>query len=374
MSSASQKQRRTTALAALSWLLALSVVPAHAAAEPTGADVIPVTAAVAGQVIDGALRHLQAAYVYPEVAARMAAAVRARQRSGAYDGLRTAQALCQQLTADLRAVSRDRHLRILYSDRPLAEDRGAAPERPAERAEHLARSRHMNFGFERVERLPGNIGYLDLRFFDAPDLAGATAAAAMSLLGNSDAIIIDLRRNIGGEPDMVALLTSYLFDGEPVHLNDIYWRPDDSTRQYWTLPYVPGPRLAGRDVYVLTSRDTFSGGEEFANNLKVLRRATLVGETTGGGAHPVEMRRITDHFGVVVPAGRALNPVTKSNWEGVGVKPDVEVPAAQALLHAQVLALKKAVDRAAEDAPREKLRQALAAAQRDLDALRGGKG
>lgn len=370
MSSSRPKPRRAAPLALIPRVLALAL----ALAAPASAAPAPVSAAVRGQVIEGALRHLQAAYVYPEVAGRMATAVREKQRSGAYDDLHTAEALCQHLTADLRAVSKDRHLRILYSERPLPDDRGNGPESPAERAAHLSRSRHLNFGFERVERLPGNIGYLDLRFFDAPELGGATAAAAMSLLGNSDALIIDLRRNIGGEPAMVALVTSYLFDGEPVHLNDIYWRPDDSTRQSWTLPYVPGPRLAGKDVYVLTSHDTFSGGEEFANNLKVLRRATLLGEVTGGGAHPSELRRITDHFGVVVPAGRAINPVTKTDWEGVGVKPDIEVPAAQALAHARVLALKKAVDRAPDEHLRGTLRQALDAAQRELDALRGPKG
>lgn len=365
MSSPRSKPRRTVPLT----LLLLLALAAPASAAPAS-----VTAVVRGQVIEGALRHLQAAYVFPEVAERMATAVREKQRSGAYDGLLTAEALCQQLTADLRAVSKDRHLRILYSERPLPKDRGNSPESPAERAEHLAHNRQLNFGFERVERLPGNIGYLDLRFFAAPELGGATAAAAMSLLGNSDALIIDLRRNIGGEPAMIALVTSYLFDGEPVHLNDIYWRPDDSTQQFWTLPYVPGPRLAGKDVYVLTSHDTFSGGEEFANNLKVLRRATLLGEVTGGGAHPSELRRITDHFGVVVPAGRAINPVTKTNWEGVGVKPDIEVPAAQALAHARVLALKKAIDRAPDEPLRGTLRQALDAAQRELDAQRGPKG
>jgi len=366
MSSPRSKLGCSALLAMIPFVIALHV---HASAPPT-----EVTPAVREQVVDGALRHLQADYVYPEVAGRMVTAVREKQRSGAYAGLRTAEALCQQLTADLRAVSKDRHLRVIYSERPLPNDRGNGPESPAERAEHLSRSRYMNFGFERVERLPGNIGYLDLRVFEDPDLGGATAAAAMSLLGNSDALIIDLRRNIGGEPSMIALLTSYLFGGEPVHLNDIYWRPDDSTQQFWTLPYVPGPRLVGKDVYVLTSHDTFSGGEEFANNLKVLRRATLIGEVTGGGAHPSALRRISDHYGVVVPAGRAITAITKTNWEGVGVKPDIEMPAAQALAHARVLALQKAIARATDAHRQGMLQKALDEAQRELDILRGPKG
>ena len=340
------------------------------AADPVRAAPGPVADAERRQVIEGALRHLQTDYVYPEVAARMTTAVRERLSRGAYDGLPTAEALCQQLTADLRAVSKDRHLRVFYSEQPLPPERGKGRETPAEHAERLTRSRHLNFGFERVERLPGNIGYLDLRSFEAPDLGGATAAAAMSLLGNSDALIVDLRRNIGGAPEMVALITSYLFDGEPVHLNDIYWRPGGSTQQFWTLPYVPGTRLAGKDVYVLISHDTFSAGEEFANNLKVLRRATLIGEVTGGGAHPSERRRISDHFGIVVPAGRAINPSTGTNWEGVGVRPDIEVPAAQALAYARVVALERVVERSPDEPRRETRRQALDAAKRELDSLR----
>ena len=366
MSSLRAKPGLASLLAMIPLVFALHTHASAAQAEVTPAE--------REQVVDGALRHLQESYVYPEVAGRMATAVREKQRSGAYAGIRTADELCQKLTEDLRAVSKDRHLRVLYSDRLLPKDRDNGQESPTERAEHLARSRYQNFGFERVERLPGNIGYLDLRFFDDPDLGGETAAAAMSLLGNSDALIIDLRRNIGGEPSMIAFLTSYLFAGEPVHLNDIYWRPDDSTHQFWTLPYVPGPRLHGKDVYVLTSHDTFSGGEEFANNLKVLRRATLIGEVTGGGAHPSELRRISEHFGVVVPAERAINPITKTNWEGVGVKPDIEIPAAQALAHARVLALQKAVARATDARLRGMLQKALDETQRELNVLRGQKG
>jgi hypothetical protein len=180
-----------------------------------------------------------------------------------------------------------------------------------------------------------------------PQIAGETAVAAMTFLGNCDAIIFDLRKNGGGEPAMIQLLSTYLF-AEPTHLNDLYWRKGDKRDQFWTLPYAPGPRLVNVPVYVLTSAHTFSGAEEFANNLKVLKRATIVGETTGGGANPGEGFPFDPFFWCFIPTGRAVNPTTGSNWEGTGVEPDIKVPEAEALAVAQMEVLKafkaKAVD------------------------------
>ncbi len=202
-----------------------------------------------------------------------------------------------------------------------------------------------------VERLDGNIGYVELRAFfpaEAPG-AGDAAAAAMRLLAHTGALIIDLRRNHGGDPSMVALLSSYLFS-ESVHLNSLYWRANDFTQQFWTFPYVPGPRFVDKPVYVLTSGETFSGAEEFTYNLKNLKRATIVGETTGGGAHPGDDFPITPHFGVWVPTGRAVNPITGTNWEGTGVAPDIRVPADEALDVAYAAALRHVVEHADESA------------------------
>ena len=161
------------------------------------------------------------------------------------------------------------------------------------------------------------------------------AVGAMAFLANCDALIIDLRDNGGGNPEMIQLLSSYFFSGEPRHLNSFYYRLDEKTEQYWTLPYVPGSKLADTDLYVLTSSYTFSGAEEFTYNLKNMKRATIVGETTGGGAHPVRMEILNDHFAIGVPYARAVNPISKTNWEGTGIEPDVKVPAAQALDKAQ---------------------------------------
>jgi C-terminal processing protease CtpA/Prc len=163
----------------------------------------------------------------------------------------------------------------------------------------------------------------------------------MNFINGTDALIIDMRKNGGGNPAMVALVCSYLFGPEPVHLNDLYWREGNRTDEFWTKKEVAGKRYLNKDVYVLTSKRTFSGAEEFTYNLKNLKRATIIGETTGGGAHPGGGFRINEHFGVFVPTGRAISPITKTNWEGTGVTPDISVPADQALLVARLMALKK---------------------------------
>jgi retinol-binding protein 3 len=184
-------------------------------------------------------------------------------------------------------------------------------------------------------------------------------------------LIVDLRQNTGGNPDMVQFLTSYLFGGEPVHLNSLYWRPRDSTDQFWTMPYVPGRRFGpDKKVYVLTSDRTFSAAEEFTYNLQTRQRATVVGDTTGGGAHPGGPRRVSEHFGVWVPSGRAINPVTSTNWEGTGVRPDVPVPTDQALQVAYVAALRDILASLADEQRRPGLERLIADQQKKLDDMR----
>jgi C-terminal processing protease CtpA/Prc len=189
----------------------------------------------------------------------------------------------------------------------------------------------VNCGFVKAEQLANNVGYLQFNMFADPDVCGPTASAAMNFLANVDALVIDLRDNGGGDPAMVAYITSYLFS-KRTHLNDLWTRRTGATKEYWTNTDVSGKRLGDdKPVFVLTSNRTFSGGEEFTNNLKALRRATIVGETTGGGAHPVAGQRINEHFIIGVPFARAINPITKTNWEGTGVEPDVKVQASDAL-------------------------------------------
>ena len=201
--------------------------------------------------------------------------------------------------------------------------------------------------------LPGGIGYLKFNFFSGDPAAQKTASAAMNFLANCNAIIFDLRENGGGSPDMIAYLSSYLFD-EPVHLNSFYNRPTDTTTDTWTQKDVPGQKLGPETpVFVLTSNYTFSGAEEFSYNLKNLKRGTIVGETTGGGAHPVRPVTLGQQMHITMPFARAINPITKTNWEGVGVKPHVETSADDALDKAIDLARNQSKS-VASNAPMEK--------------------
>jgi hypothetical protein len=290
-------------------------------------------------VLDACAAALKRGYIFEDTAARMADALQAREAAGAYDNVTSSAAFARQVTEDLQAISHDKHLRLFYRAHPVGGSGAAAAPSPEERSEHERMVREANYGFERVERLEGNVGYLDLRMLAATTpRAQEVASAAMTFLAQTDALIIDLRRNGGGSPHMIAYVSSYLFD-DRTHLNDLYWRAAGRTDEFWTDPAVMGRKFgASKPVFVLTSHSTFSGAEEFAYNLKSLKRATIVGETTGGGAHPGGEERVGEHFALWLPRGRAINPVTRTNWEGTGVAPDVAVPADAALDKAKELA------------------------------------
>ena len=322
-------------------LLTLSVAVVGFA-QPEQPD-LTIDAATRTQVIDGILKRLNDSYVFPEVAKKMEQSIRERVEKKEYDQITSCEEFAKTLTDDLQAVSKDKHLRVRYSHQAIPE-RGPRREPTAEEREQRQRDlTWMNHGFSKVERLRGNIGYLEFFNFADEELGADTVAAAMNFVNGTDALIIDMRSNGGGNPAMVALVCSYLFGPEPVHLNDLYWREGNRTEEFWTRKEVAGKRYLNKDVYVLTSKRTFSGAEEFTYNLKNLKRATIIGETTGGGAHPGGGFRISEHFGMFVPTGRAISPITKTNWEGTGVTPDVTVPADQALLVARLMALKKSL-------------------------------
>jgi hypothetical protein len=341
--------------------MVFAVLPVPLAAQRADQPDRTIDAAERRAVIDGILGRLKDSYVFPDTALAMERAMRARQRRGEYDRIMSAQVFAESLTAHLQAVSRDRHLRVRYSFEPLPVRSDHDGPDSAMRAQARASGQRLNYGFERVERLVGNVGYLELRSFgfDVDDMKDVVAAA-FTFLGNTDALIVDLRRNGGGSPFMVAQVSSYLFGPDSVHLNSLYWRPANRTDDFYTHRDIAGTRYGpDKPVYILTSRNTFSGAEEFAYNLQALRRATIVGDTTGGGAHPGGMERITDHFGVWVPTGRAINPITKTNWERVGVRPDIPVVADSALRSAHLAALRVLRDHASDDERRRMLDRAI---------------
>lgn len=330
---------------------------------------MPVDAATRTAVIDQLITRLNEAYVFPDVAKKMETDLRARITAKEYDSVTSSAAFAQKLTADLQSISKDKHLRVRYSNRPIPVRTNSGGPTREQQAEFERNVKFDNFGFERVERLRGNLGYIELLGFFAPVIGAETVRSVFGFVANTDALIIDLRRNGGGDPEMVAKISSYLF-ADRVLLNTMYWRDSGRTDEFWTDPKVAGPKFE-RPVYVLTSARSFSGAEEFAYNLKNLKRATIVGETTGGGAHPGGPQRLSDHFSVFVPIGRAINPISKTNWEGVGVEPDIKVPKEQALHTAQLLALNAMLKDAKDDDRKAFLNRTISAIQGELDQLKG---
>jgi hypothetical protein len=311
------------------------------------AAALRIDAVARARAVAGAAALLDTFYVFPDVAKRMGDSLRARLARKEYDSYANGVMFAMRLNDDLAEIAHDKHLRVDYSARVLPPDesrpvgappRARSPEDQAREREFLDR---INCGFVKAEQLPGNVGYLKFDTFANTDLCATTASAAMTFLAGTRALIIDMRENGGGSPGMVAFVSSYLFDRR-THLNDLWTRRTDKTEEFWTSDSVPGRRFGGaKPIYVLTSARTFSGAEEFTYNLKNLKRATIVGETTGGGAHPVAGHRIDEHFIIGVPFARAINPITHTNWEGVGVKPDIIVPANDALATAQRLLREK---------------------------------
>lgn len=327
-----------------------------------------ISAAERREAIDALAAQLAHTYVFPDVAERMIATLRAREAAGAYAGIGDGDSLARQLTDDLRKVSKDGHLEVEYSKQELRDGAVEAPSAAEIEAFRQASARR-NFEWHKVERLDGGVGLLQVDGFHQADWIATPALGAMSFLANSDAIILDLRWNSGGAPDGVILTESYFFD-QPVHITDQYDRAAGTTHQYWTMPVVPGPSLAKKDLYVLVSHRSFSAAEDFAYNMQALGRAKIVGETTGGGAHGTRPFRLSAHFQANIPFSRSINPVTGGDWEGVGVKPDIEVPADEALLVAHVAALRGILARQKDAARAAEIGKLIEQKNEELKALR----
>jgi hypothetical protein len=293
------------------------------------------------EVIDSVAQALNEIYVFPDVAKKMEKHLRKQYKKKAYKDITSLAEFTQKLTEDLQEISHDRHLWVRFApDELLAQFTGDTLTDEAKQRE-LEEKRRDNFCFKEIKLLEGNVGYVDFRCFSEATEAGPTAIAVMNFLAYTDAIIFDLRNNGGGSPSMIQLITSYFFP-EPVLLNAFYIRKTDSTHQFWTQACVQGPRMTDVDLYVLTSSYTFSGAEEFTYNLKNMERATIIGDTTGGGAHPIDIKPFPHlNVGMSLPFGRAVNPVTGTNWEGTGIAPHIAVPQEQALDVAHLEALKK---------------------------------
>ena len=270
-------------------------------------------------------------YVFPDLATKLSETLVRNCELKRYQELGNLEDLVNALNEDMSHLTNDKHLSIRIETQMIMEMNSVA-QGDDSAFQDMVRSN--NYCFKESKMLENDIGYLNLDgFIDTEEFPEAVTIAeqTMDLFKAAKAIVFDLRENTGGHPNMIQLLTSYLFEGEPIHLNSFYWRETNSETETWTLSDIKGTRLPNTKVFVLTSKTTFSAAEEFTYNLKNLKRATIIGEVTGGGAHPGDFHIINDDLAMFVPSGRAINPITKTNWEGVGVQPDIEVAADEAL-------------------------------------------
>ena len=334
---------------------------AQPAPGPGGPPAVAVDAVQKREVIAALDRQLRAYYAFPDVASKVAAQLIAKEKAGGYAAATDSKSFAKALTEDLHALGRDKHFNVVYQ--PGA---GPGPGGGGGGGPGGMDPARLSFGVDRVQRLPGNIGYLELRAFMSGKQVNEAISNALNILRGTDAMIVDLRRNGGGEPATVAWLLSHFFAADDKrHLNDIYNRPNDTTESFYTDPAAPvhftGP------VYVLTSKQTFSGGEEAAYDFQTQKRGIVVGEVTGGGANPGDMVPLAAGFKALIPSGRAINPITKTNWEGVGVQPDIAMPAPEALKFAHLALLRADMART----PDAQVKQQLAKLIADVEAGKG---
>lgn len=335
---------------ALLLLVVLVAVPVGGQQPDTGPQIDETARA---SVVERLANLIESGYVAPEAGQIVVRNLRVAQASGEYKGFSTAKAFAERLTLDLRSATHDKHIAVFFDPEPATPPKfSAAPVQTRER---------FNFGFAKIERLSGNIGYLDLQSFANLDDGRETASTYLEALANFDAIIIDLRQNGGGNTPMAAYIASYFFGPKPVHFTDMYWRDQNKTVELWTSENLPGRRSVNQPLYLLVGPSTFSAAEDFCYAFQHLNRATLVGETTGGGAHMGRgLQRLSPLFTAFVPVGESINPVTKTNWENVGVQPDVKVPVQKALTAAHLAALRGLAERESDPAWQNDLRRAIA--------------
>lgn len=292
-------------------------------------------------------------YVFPEVAQKTSKHLNQKLKAGYFDSFTTLESFAKALTEEVQAINKDKHMQI--SPTPPRQARDNSLERMFEDNRHeLSYLRNNTGGFKEAKKLEGNVGYFDLRNFAPLRIAADYADSFMQLLSTSDAIIIDLRKNGGGDPATVQYLCSYFFN-KKVHLNSLYFREGDRTEEFWTLDEVNGEKMPDIPLFVLTSERTFSGAEEFSYNMQTQKRATLIGQTTGGGANPGRGMLINEKLFVFIPTGKAINPITKTNWEGVGVIPEVKTSPEETFAKAHELAKAAAEKYKEEIAQKQKI-------------------
>lgn len=344
----------------LSLLFTLSPASQDTLSANKAADFV-LTKEIKTETLTALIAEMNETYVLPDVAAKIEGSLKHWMSTGEFNSTTDPRLFAKLVNDVMRKDVTDAHLRFRFSEEVLPKRANRREASPDELKRYREETKYVNSGFTKVERLKGNVGYVSFQGFWSPEDMERPLAGAMKFLANVDAFIVDLRDNGGGDPMGVRLFCSYFFDSKPVHLNDIVYRDGTktSTTESWTLKKVDGPRFANVPLYVLTSKRTGSGAEECAYNFQQLKRGTIVGSSTWGGANPGGRVRLSDHFDCFIPVGMARNPYTKTNWEGAGVQPDVTVDPKDALKEAHKMSVQKLIDSTKDTERREQLLQVL---------------
>lgn len=310
------------------------------------------------EVIDKVIEIFNKYYPLEDVAIKMTNNIDKNLKDGIYNQFNTIEDFTKQLTHDLRLISNDYHIRIIpYEEIPSDLQKEIKLGTPID-----------NYGFKKVEILEGNIGYIELTSFINSQTAGETAIAAINFIANCEALIIDLRKNGGGDEDMAMFLSSYFFL-KSVHLTDFYYRFNDSTKQVWSQSFVPGKRLSVIPLYILLSKYSYSSAEVFAYQLQQLKRATIVGEKTRGGVHGVRYMSFPKlNINMKVPYSRDINPYTQTNYI-TGIIPDIPADSKIALKIASIEAAKKLLQTKNDSLKQYKLNWLVSYYQTDINPV-----
>lgn len=322
------------------------------------------------EAIDSVIKLMNERYIFPETAKQIELHLRKQQIKKAYDTITSAEAFADKLTTDIRSICNDKHVSIRYSAEAQTVQRtNFMSISDEERNGYIEWLRLENYGVRKIDILKGNIGYVDFKFLCGTEYAGDFYAAMMNYINHTDALIIDFRKCGGAMSDnVIPFLCSYFF-ADKTHLNDLYWRERSFTQQTWTQVVVPGKKYLNKPIYILTSGGTFSGAEEMAYDLKNLKRATIIGEVTGGGANPGGSVNLTKHFNMFLPVGRAINPITKTNWEGVGVQPDSLTTSRLAFHKAHLAAMNHGIATTTNGLWKEELKRLVAEVQQEVPVV-----
>lgn len=314
-------------------------------------------------------------YVFPDRIPAISAELSKRIQSQPIDS----QQFAESLTLGLIKASADLHFAVAFDPAGVAAERRAKADGDVTTQAQRDGERAANFGFRDARRLDGGLTYVRFDFFADPQYGQEAAVGAMRFAEGAKGLIIDLRYNNGGVLEMAQFLMSYLYPAGKEQKFFDYYTNDQGVRverSQWSLPAVPGQRSGDIPVVVLTGSTSFSAAEWMAFSLQRLGRATVIGERTSGGAHPVTSLPIDDRFMLQVPFGQIRDPVKGEDFEGVGVSPDIVLPASEALLAAQKLLLQDRAEAGDADAQWALIPIAFAisgqtASVTDLDAAAG---